>query len=142
MRQRVAAGTRALVDQHHLEAEDRAERSLEGLAFAGRPPREQRSVQQIDDVVGDEPAAVEALVDDDGVARELREEVASEIAVPATGCVGQVDVGDAAAGELGDSLSIGLDPGTVAQGGFARDGNDRDRPGAFHLGPLVQDEHD
>ena len=79
--QEVAARAGRLVDDHDLGAEDRGAGRADRLAVAGGPVADQRPAQEVDVVVGHLAAAVEPLVDDDGLLVGLREEVALEVGV-------------------------------------------------------------
>ena len=94
------------------------------VAVAHRPVADERPAQHVDVVVRDLAAAVEALVDDDGVLVRLRIEVALEIGVAGLGGVGHVDVRDAPAGCRVDLLQVPLDPVAIAQRGFVLDRHD------------------
>ena len=111
-----------------------ARRRLEVGAVARRPVADERPAQDVDVVVGDLAAAVEALVDDDRVLVRLREEVALEVGVARAGGVGHVDVGDAPAGGLVDLAQVALDPVAVAQRQLARDRHDLHRARAGAVG--------
>ena len=119
-----------------LGPEDRGVRRADRLAVARRPVADQRAAEEVDVVVGHLAAAVEPLVDDDGLLVGLREEVALEVRVARAGRVGHVDVGHAALGPLVDLAQVALDPVAVAQRRLVRDRLDDDGagPGAVGLG--------
>ena len=79
-------------------------------AFAGRPVIEQRPAQIIDDIVGNQATAVEALVDDGPFLADLGKEIAVEIGVAADVGVCQVDIGQAASAHALDFTAIVVDP--------------------------------
>ena len=58
------------------------------LAVTCRPVADQRPPQELDVVVGHLPAAVEPLIDDDGLLVGLREEVALEVGVARAAVLG------------------------------------------------------
>src|SRR5215813_3444004 len=101
-RQSVAARASHLVYYHHLWTEDRLDRCGDVRAFAQRPVTEQRPAQVIDDVVGNRASAVVPLVDDGSFLANLGKVVAIEIREAPSEGVGQVDISDAAAGQLVD----------------------------------------
>src|SRR5205807_6599597 len=72
-RERVAARPGHLVNQHHLRPVDRADRVRAVFALARRDATHRWATQVVNDVVGDVAAAVEALVNDDGLLVRLRE---------------------------------------------------------------------
>ena len=69
--QRVAARARHLIDDHHLRAIDAARRLDLVVALARRVGHARRSLEVIDDVVGDAAAVIETFVDDDAVLAHL-----------------------------------------------------------------------
>ena len=81
-----------------------------------------RTPQDIDRVVGERAAAVEALVDDDRVLVRLGIEVALEGFVACAGGIRHVHVRHAAAGGRIDFADVPLDPGAVPERRLVRDG--------------------
>ena len=75
----IAARTGMLVCQHHLRPEDLAGRRRVISAMPGGPQIQKRPIQAIDDPVRRLAAAVEPLVNDDGLLIDLGEEVAVEV---------------------------------------------------------------
>jgi hypothetical protein len=65
--QQVAARAGVLVDDHRLRPLDRREGASSGRPRSASPSGDERPPEDVDVVVGDAAAAVETLVDDDGV---------------------------------------------------------------------------
>lgn len=99
------------------------------------------AAEVVEDVVGVEAAAIEALVDDGALLSGLGEKVAIEVGVAAAGGVGQIDVGELAVAELVDFAAVGLDPGEIAERGFAFERNNGDftRAGGVGVGSDAQE---
>ena len=92
------------------------------VAVAGRPVRPRRALQPLDEEVGDEPAAVEALVDDDPVLVDLRVVLLRELLDARDRGVRHVDVGDAARRSPSPpSRDSSSTQSRVAQRGLVRD---------------------
>src|SRR5579863_8877485 len=123
---RIAAGAGDFVRYHHFGPVDGGIRGVLDFAVAGRPIRFDVAAQDLHDVIGHLPAAVEALVDDRALLLSLREVIAVEIGEAFRTGVRQVYVGKFSAGHLLHLAPIGLDPIDVAQGGLAGDGHDGD----------------
>src|SRR6202451_409321 len=133
-RQGVAAGSRHFVNHHHLGAVDGFGWAGPVVAFAGDALAHQRTLQIIDDVVGELAAFIEALVDDCAFFADLRKEIPVEAGVACATGIWNVNVGDAATGSLIDFAAIVFDPCEMAEIFFALDGNDRDFAGIFAVG--------
>ena len=98
--------------------------------------------QEIDVVVGDLPAAVEPLVDDERILVDLREEVALEVGQALEGGVRHVDVADLAVRRLLDLAEVALNPLHVSQGVFALERLDRDRPAVLAISVRADGDFD
>ena len=81
-REGVAARAAPAVDQHDLRSAVRDRRRLPARAVAHGPVGDDRPVQQLDEAVGNLPAAVPALVDDEAVLLALRDELPQQIVLP------------------------------------------------------------
>ncbi len=125
-RQQIAAGAGSLVDDHHLRSLDRRQRRFEVAAVAHGPVADHRTAEDVDVVVGHAAATVVALVDDDGVAVGLREEVAFEVGIAGAGGVRHIHVRNAPVGGLGDFAKVAFDPIAVAQVPLVVDRDDLD----------------
>ena len=103
---------------------------------------EQLAGQMLDDVIGEQAAAVEALVNHRAFSVGLREEVAVEARVAAVARVGQVNVSELTIAHLIDLAAVAFDPRQIAQGVFVRHGYDCDltRACAIRIGADF-DEH-
>ena len=97
VRQRIAAGARRLVDDHHLRAEDSRGRRRDDLAVALREVAHRFAIELVDDVVGDLSALIVPLVDDRALLLLLRVVVAREVGVSAAAGIRQPDVGELSA---------------------------------------------
>ncbi len=114
-RERVAARTGGLVDEHALGtvvANPRFRLTFVDLAHG--PVAAKVAVEQLDEPLGRPSAAVPALVDDECVHVHLPAELASYVVASARGGVRDVDVPDLAARLLRDVGAVLLDPRTVA----------------------------
>ena len=117
-RQRVAAGARVLIGDHHLRPVDARIRRVLDDPIARRPIRLDVARQDFDKVVGHLPAGIEPLVDDRSLLVGLRKVVAVKVGKPLVAGVGQVHIGQLAAGKLIYLSPVTLDPVDVAQAGF------------------------
>ena len=125
--QEVAARAGRFVDEHDLRPLNRGPGRLQVRAVAHVPVGDHGPAQNVDVVIGDQAAAVEPFVDDDGVLVGLGEEVAFEVDVSGLGRVRHVDVGHPAVRRLVDLPHVPFHPVPVPQGIFVRDGDDPDR---------------
>ena len=78
--------------------------------------------QHIGDVVGRLTTAVAAVINDDCLFVDLRKEHAIKVLEAITTGVGQIHIGDFAAGHLVDMLTVAFDPCPLAQWRFTGDG--------------------
>ena len=106
------------VDDHHLRSEDRALRLHKVGAVARGHHTQGAPLQILDDVGGQLASVIKALVDDDGLPADLREEVPQEALVPATPRVWHVHIRDTAVGELIDFPAVILNPGQMPEAVF------------------------
>ena len=104
----VATRAGTLVDDHDLRAGDDRARGGQGGTPAQGEIRALRPGKEVEDVIRVLAAAVEALVDDEGLARGLREEVAFHELVAVRAGVGQVDVAYAATTGFGHAGEVPL----------------------------------
>src|SRR4051794_37839161 len=118
-RHRVAARTGKLIDQHHLRAVDRAGRDVPVLAVAERDLGQLLPPEILDDVIGEQTAAIETLIDHGSLLVCLSKEIPVEARVAGAAGVRDVDVAEAAAAQAIDRSAIVLDPGEVSQTAFA-----------------------
>src|SRR5207244_11541287 len=82
-RQRVAARSRVLVDDHHFRAVYRGERRRDDYALAGRDIGEHRAVAHYEDLDGHVAPVIEALVHDHRLTIELGEVIPVEVGIAA-----------------------------------------------------------
>src|SRR5262249_61162211 len=99
---------------------DGARRRAIVVTVTARPVGERGAVQALDEEVGDDATAVEALVDDDSLPVDLRVVLLGEFLDAGGGRVGHVDVGDAPARGLRHLVAGGVPPSAIAQRGLAR----------------------
>src|SRR5690606_3745096 len=99
-------------------------RPLPVAPVAARPVVGRRAVEQLDEAGGNLPAAVPALVDDQGVLVHLAEELPEQVVLPFGAGVGDVDVPDAPVAGFLHVPGIGGDPVAVAQLRLAAGGGD------------------
>ena len=85
-------------------------------SFAVGIHSDQDAPQTLEDDLVDEAAAVPTVIDDQGLLVELRVELPDELLHAQAAHIGQVDIGDLAAGGLVDDLAVVIDPGLLAQG--------------------------
>ena len=133
-RQQVAARAGRLVDQHGARPLDRGGRRLHVGAIAHGPPGDFLLLQNLDVVIGHAAAAIETLVDDDGLLVRLREEIALEVSVAQARRIGHVHIRHLAIGGRIDLAHIAFDPIAVAQGIFGRHGHHGNRARALAVG--------
>ena len=94
----------------HRFTEAQARGRLRELLASTRPVAENRPVEQLDHPVGNEAAAVVAVVDDHRVFVDLRIEILEQLAIAFVRRVRKMDVADTAARHLVDHLASRLHP--------------------------------
>src|SRR5439155_25196691 len=121
----IPARARILVDQDALGPVDPGGGRAGAAAVAVGPGDPGLAPQTLHEEVGDEAAAVEALVDDDPVLVDLRVVLLGELLDAVDRGAGHVDISHLPVGRLGDLRAVARHPGRVAQGRFVRDRHHR-----------------
>ena len=89
-------------------------------------------VHQLDEPVGELPAAIEALVNDQSIQSMLAVELPDQFTLAVGAGVRHINVADATSGGLHYSLPIPFDPGQVAEPAFAVQGLHQNLVGTFY----------